>query len=263
MAEEQPGYTFLRGWKAPGYGKKKGKAGPFMPNQTHVFGLGSNPATSFRPSAYSAWNNQNAFNDWKARQGEEGQRYTWEAKDIDGDNVPDGLVYDGKNIVGINGYRLKKPVWAKNTQWRNPDGQIENMYEKRYASRNAWNAAHGIATLKELRAQLGKEFVGPYMKVNYREGSVERKVPRSQIVAFLIASPAGGNGAALDNAWLRKWAGNYPGIPPQQLLSAWHKDPEYRNTVNKNLTAALSPERSEEAKAAIRQFVALAVRQRA
>jgi hypothetical protein len=264
MAEEQPGYTFLRGWKAPGYGKKKGGAGPFVPSQAHIVGLGSNPATDFRPSSYSAWNNKNAFADWQGGLDEKdpGRGYKWVSKDIDGDNVPEGLVYDGDNMVGINGYRLKKPVWTKNTQWRNPDGQIENMYEKRYQSRNEWNAEHGVTTLKGLRAQVGSEIVGPFMATEYGKGSIERKVPRSQIVAFLIAAPQGGNGAALDNAWLGRWAGQYPGIPPSQLLSAWHKDPDYKNAVNENLTNAVT-QGQEEAKAAIRQFVRFAVQQRA
>jgi hypothetical protein len=187
-----------------------------------------------------------------------GSGYHWDERDIDGDEVPEGLVVDeGGNLAGINGYRLKKPTWTKNTQWMNPQtGQIENMYEKRYNSRKTYNEANGIDTLKTTRAKLGVN-VKEFMDATWRPGSkaIERKVPRSAIVAFLIASPVGGDGAALDRQFLATYGPQFErsGISPAAALAQWHKDPNFRQRINDNLTQAFA-QRGGQINGAIRAF---------
>jgi hypothetical protein len=249
------GYEFQRAYKAPGYGHRRGKAGPFVPSQAYVRGLGSNPDTSFRPSAYSAWNNQHAFADWAAAHPEAG--YHWDqTKDLDGDKVNEGLVLDAQgNVVGINGYRLNRPQWAKNVNWKNAEGNIENMYEKRYASRKANNTETGFSTLKDVKKQLSK-LVSDFMKETYAKGSAGKKVMPSSIAAFLIASPIGGNSAAIDKQWLDTYGAPMiaEGMPPSTALQGWYRDSRRRALIEQNITKGIA-ERNRQITAAIQEYV--------
>jgi hypothetical protein len=135
----------------------------WRPRQDFSTAFGSN---GVRPTNYSVWNNQLAFNDWQqALPGDDPRRqYTYANRDIDEDGILDAVVTDGRGVVrGVNGIRFNRPNWGSKVNWINAQGQRENYYEKKYTARKSFNSSELVSSLKDIKADFNKLVISKIM----------------------------------------------------------------------------------------------------
>jgi hypothetical protein len=227
------------GFKAPSLGVRTLK--PFVPtdDMARVFG-----SSGIRPSSYSAWTNKKAFEAWQAGLDDEhpGKHYTYNEEQFDGDEVNDAVIRNSRgNVQGVNGIRFNRPNWADKYYHRASDGTIYNWFEKKFDARTQWNANNAVTTLQDIRKKFGDLVIKKIMDHFYPKGSkmVERRAPRSGIVAWVIA---GLGGALADQQYLTANADaiHQAGITPTEALARLHRSKEYREHIIKILNPVVA-----------------------
>jgi hypothetical protein len=252
MGQRTP-WNYRQGFHATGYGRNKAKAGPFIPPQDYTKGLGS---AGFRPSTMPMWNNKTAFGDWQGAldANDPRKKYRYSEELFDDDQIPDGVIRDPQgNVMGVNGYRLNKPVWGKNVNWFNKaTGKTENKYEHRYREQKAFNQNEGVDSLKDIRRKLEFEVKGyidsQYPKVPGQKSAPERKVNRKGIASYLIGHPQIGGGATMDEQFLTTH--DLQGKDWHSALGSFHNSTEYRTALYNNLSDAIANRKAAVAEAA-------------
>jgi hypothetical protein len=214
------------GWKAPGWGRKRVKTQYVSPTADHlgpVFGSRYGAQPTFKP----AWTNSAAFADWKQRTKSD---YVWAQgpeTDLDGDDIPEGLVKDGSGrIMGINGYSVNKPsTWAKNSRWQDPDGGT-GRYEYVYKQRKAYNDTDAVDTLAGLRKRFYARVIEP-MYQSVQKGHPSRRVPRISIASYVINQMGG---YAIDEEFIARYGEQIKaaGGSPESALAQYHRTKDYR-----------------------------------
>jgi hypothetical protein len=133
-------------------------------------------------------------------------------------------------------------------------GNVENYYQTKYQARQAYNEANGVTTLKDVRSQLLKEFVSPYILSRWGKGSIESHVPRSAIVSQIMAIVAGAN---LDDQFMEQHAGEIraAGLTPMEALARFHKSLDYKQPLANALDSVFE-QRPEFVENIIDQYVA-------
>jgi hypothetical protein len=196
-------------------------------------------------SPFSPFKTQAGFNDWKTKydasavaHGRNPTPFQWQSKDIDGDDVPEALVWSGEPgnspIVAVNGMKVKPSHWqADTTRWYNPYTKTpdQNYYEWQHDKKQEWRAANAkqSSALEQIRSEFRKR-VKAVREYYFPPGTAARKVPASRLTALVINDLGGKD---IDQSMI---AANQDrirslGLNMSQALAQLHKTDAYRQAL--------------------------------
>jgi hypothetical protein len=171
---------------APAFRPLKGpKAYPAYINAEQGKTFGSKQGYQVTPAPWQ-WRTAEGFGQWKT--GHEKSPYVFESKDIDGDGIPEAMVWanQGKEaLIGINGMRINGSNRRAAREWTNPETSEAQDYYDYYQTANT--EYRGAQTkMSDINKQFANAISPLWQQVFYTR-ELKRAYPLLGIAAALVS----------------------------------------------------------------------------